>query len=128
MNVERLTVIAEWLEAGAKPRRFVKGGFNMSWFFGENNCGTTCCIGGAAQAFFGLRLPKFLAENRDPQKILGLTDMQADELFYELTWVQRNTFEQERAHAARCIRNLIATGKVDWKGTRISTSDTVRLS
>lgn len=77
MHVQRLTEIAEWLEAGA-PRKGYATGFNMQYGikidqnlanpqltqneFGEypiaqaeavlSTCGTTCCIAGAAVLFY----------------------------------------------------------------------------
>jgi hypothetical protein len=68
MNIERLTTIAEWLEAGAPERDGVKH-FDMSqgMMFVESvsqqeraditsekimACGTVCCIAGTACAFF----------------------------------------------------------------------------
>lgn len=141
MNIERLTEIAEWLERGAPERDGVKG-FYMPDFFsmstdvyydirsalrvGEVNradeifrgCGTTCCIAGAAIAFY--------AEH--PATVV--TSVYTDEIgkAAELLELDYNTaiklfapaFSMDKIHpawAARCVRKLIAVGVVDWLGT-----------
>lgn len=144
MNKERLTQIAEWLEEGAPIRGNVTG-FNMECFiteeYNENYqpCGTICCIGGAAVAFFGppelfqayakgdhVREPASYAAGR----YLDLSSDEATSLFYAsddfiggaLVW--REEREEDLLPdittdwAARCIRKFIETGDVDWMGTR----------
>lgn len=110
MNIERLTIIAEWLEAGAPEKGGVKG-FNMA---NLGRCGTVCCIAGTADVWWGDEGPAH--ENRYIcQNTLGLTNQQARKLFTPLGYTAG---ELSPEHAARCVRNLIATGEVDWSGTK----------
>lgn len=152
MNVQRLTKIAEWLEAGA-PHVGIVTGFDMQNFIregdaiGTNECGTSCCIAGAAVQFKQQRehrrryrntseLVGMLWENEKlrseygnssehheaaflARKDLGLTADQARKLFYgnykqRRCWRQIPLHEINAAWAARTIRHLIKTGKVDW--------------
>lgn len=125
MNITRLTTIAEWLEAGA-PHRDGVGGFDMRTFLNPlNDCGTTCCIAGAAIQFFGdqsarevLSRGRFVAPTATA--ILGLSEGSAKSLFFGFA-INGDIIDLREvtvAWAARCIRKLIATGVVDWEGTR----------
>lgn len=61
MNIDRLTKLAEWLEAGAKHERIhfdmTRGlAFKITEDFDPKkpaDCDTSCCIAGAAVQFFG---------------------------------------------------------------------------
>ncbi len=118
MNVERLTEIAEWLDQGA-PERVVEGGvihgFDMDHFLDKAaDCGTTCCIAGAAIAFNeGFHAASSWNADSSAQKILGLTNSQAMDLFFD-------GYDSTPQHAAVVIRHLIATGTVDWNATRVA--------
>lgn len=134
MNIDRLTTIAEWLEAGA-PHRDGVDGFDMSgWINREAACGTTCCIAGAAVEFFQCGL----LDHGDTyysagKRLLGLNGANAWNLFSP-TSSAASTWDIQKARAflsgitpawaARCIRKLIATGAVDWEGTRDSNATT----
>lgn len=121
MNVDKLTEIAEWLEAGAPERNGVVE-FDMRHFIEPNVhrlCGTTCCIAGAALQFEAAepyadtdevfeRL--FMTVGEAARYVLDLTNKQAE-------WLFHGRLGASPAWAARCIRKLIATGKVDWAGT-----------
>lgn len=133
MNKKRLTQLAEWLEAGA-PHEHVK--FNMSYYLLLTNaedqildpeesvlnaCGTVCCIAGSAAQFFGgeqlKRLTASEAELRVPgiaQKVLGLTRSKAQQLFVPDKLPVGGYSDIDPKSAAKVIRNLIKTGKVDW--------------
>jgi len=120
VNIERLTELAEWLESGA-PRKAGVDGFNMLHFRNESEyCGTTCCICGAAVTWW--YPPEKLLADRETlgfnwvqlgAKVLNLDIETAYQLFNPtdvfLSYITS-------AWAARCIRNLIATGRVDWLG------------
>lgn len=118
MNIDKLIEIAEWLEAGAPHYKGVDG-FDMQHFIQtEPSCGTTCCIAGAAVQFSlekpvedALDLVSHKSEVEDmAADILGIDSLVSGDLFY-------GEFDADPAWAARCIRNLIATGTVDWFGT-----------
>lgn len=123
MNVDRLTKIAEWLEAGAPHKKGVAK-FDMSDYVVNDSCGTVCCIAGAACQFFTKSRYKthqsFVEENAP--KILDLSEGEAEELFCAFDLQDEMGFvglsKITPAWAARCIRKLIATGEVDWRGTR----------
>lgn len=120
MDIERLNIIAEWLEAGA-PHKDGVDGFDMLSFIEETPCGTTCCIGGAAIQFFGDSDTSFPDDHA--QALLGLDSDVADMLFYGgMTWDGRGEAvpleDITPAWAARCIRKLMETGEVDWVGTQ----------
>lgn len=93
-------------------------------------CGAICCIAGAAV--------QFEQDSRSPSKalngvqrgtayddlaadILGITNRQAKMLFFaededgEQLW---DLSSITPAWAARCVRKLMETGEVDWRGTR----------
>lgn len=119
MNIERLNIIAEWLEAGA-PHKDGVDGFDMRDFINEYaECGTTCCIAGAAIQFFGGGdggMPEDKAT-----ALLDLDCTTASNLFYGGIMTVDGQVDLEDitpAWAARCIRKLIATGEVDWVGTQ----------
>jgi hypothetical protein len=106
MNVERLAAIAEWLEAGA-PERGGVGGFDMRYI--DGSCGTPCCIAGAALQWWGNGRIGISAQ------LLDLRDQQWADLCMPAGFFYRDITASQ---AARCIRKLIATGEVDWAGTR----------
>ncbi len=118
MNIKNLTKAVQWLEGDAKPvEGTIIGGFDMSVYFHDTPdeatpaCQTTCCIAGFIIANTIKRGEHF--DNGDnsyattAKKLYGLTDNQAFSLFHG---PRRAT----PAQAARCIRNLIDTGRVDW--------------
>lgn len=131
MNIDRLTEIADWLDQGAPEKAHVTK-FDMANFIEDagkpnSGCGTACCIAGAAiqfsraipfesysQAMESTDLDEGFVD--EAASILDLEIDQAEALFYA-----RNTGDLRSispAWAARCIRKLIATGEVDWVGTR----------
>lgn len=125
MNVERLTALAEWLEAGGKPNG-VKATFRMSTWFTPHafDCGTACCIAGSAVLKFGTadECSKLyngrLSPNWIPnaaKEVLGLDAVQATRLFVP-SFLDLGKIDA--AWAARTIRHLIDTGKVDWAITK----------
>jgi hypothetical protein len=143
MNIEKLERIASWLESGAPETNGITS-FNMGVFIApkvdedfEPRCGTQCCIAGAALQFeaevpYGRAFDVLYRFNRKPDEvameILGLSVSQAQDLFYAqaamdlipLSEDERDGDELDHvgpAWAARCIRNLMATGEVDWKAT-----------
>lgn len=134
MNIDRLTEIAEWLEAGA-PEKCNISGFNMNTFGEKSSCGTVCCIAGSANAFHFESIGEKwnVYDLDDPglaSTLLGLTEDQSYRLFYPESWAgnvgcrnpelkldwkgEQPWHNISPQHAARVIRNLIATGDVDW--------------
>lgn len=142
MNIDRLTKLAEWLEAGAPHERIrfdMREGiaFDPEQFSPRDlaNCGTSCCLAGAAVQFFGSAqrlsddgalwghfsgVPKLgWPDVRDEaMELLNLESPVADDLFQpigvadfddEYLW-----FFNDPARAAATVRKLIATGEVDW--------------
>lgn len=122
MNIENLTEIAEWLEASAPPQNG-SAGFCMNYFADETLCGTIHCICGAAVQFEAFR-QRVSAEDIEVLHggdiveagayLLGLSLKDAYSLFYPTNhpFVVYGRIPPE--YAARVIRNLMATGKVEW--------------
>jgi hypothetical protein len=82
MNIERLTAIAEWLEAGAPERDGVQY-FDMKWWNSDlksitGYCGTVCCIGGAASLWWST----CRYSDDHAAEALGLNYSTANQLFY----------------------------------------------
>lgn len=132
MNVELLTKVAEWLEAGAPHTVTPLGdiaGFNMNWVQREIDedyrpefmteflntpyaCGTVCCIAGYAAGLNGDRI-----DTEDfveyASHAFDLSRTEANRLcnpFYEVKDLEKVS----PAQAARVIRHLIKTGEVVW--------------
>lgn len=119
LNVPLLTMIAEWLEEGAMPRGNVAG-FSMRAFVDEDECGTACCIGGAAIAFTGLadKIEEMGGPLLAAASVLGIDDDEvAEELFLARYSGVEDLADIDPAWAARTIRRLIETGDVDWGAT-----------
>jgi hypothetical protein len=129
MHIERLDEIASWLEDGA-PHRGKVHEFNMVRFIKPiNECGTACCIAGVAVQFHRKKMRKKQYEDQfdgysnsipvfaKAKNLLGLTEDVADQLF-AMSNTEYFLEDVDPAWAARCIRNLIETGKVDWDSTR----------
>lgn len=146
MHTERLTTIAEWLEAGAKHERItfdMNSGIkledaDLSDPESVSSCGSSCCIAGAAVQFFDpasvlarAKVESVFAVDDDDRNftwgwvsehgrsLLGLDERTAEMLF--CPWRYSGEYETEYsdpAWAARTIRHLIATGEVDWNATR----------
>lgn len=120
LDVEKLTYVAEWLEAGA-PHKDGGMAFYMDVWYGEveegevfwepwiSNCGSVACIGGSLEQFFGVDYHK------EPEK-LGLTKAQVNDLFYP--WdsgnYQNGSKHLSPENCAEVIYHLIETGEVDW--------------
>lgn len=116
MNIENLALLAERLEALPSPE------FSMCHW----NCGTAACIGGWTERWW---------PEQDAYDALGLSDSyygEAKQLFFpnphrcsELAddngranalcdRIWNRTQRLLPTDAAKVVRNLIATGKVDW--------------
>ena len=133
LNVERLNELADYID-GTKhiqfdtafnqavckrtPRKPQKW-FNMSAWFQVvrrknragvyQECGTTGCIAGwARQLYAGGKGDAF----NTAKDLLGLTWDQADDLFYTRGIRRKSLVSPHRA--AKVLRRLAKTGKVDW--------------
>lgn len=142
LNLVRLEEIAAWLEAGAPHRAdpnqpdnedAIVSAFNMADFGcthdHDQGCGTACCIAGTANAFHFIRTAQpwdgdSLNNPALAIGLLGLTEDQAEALFYPFAWDgetgsreaigDTNWSRISPEHAARVIRHLMATGEVNW--------------
>lgn len=122
MNIERLTILAEWLEAGAPPRDGVEG-FDTRYFGSAFGYGEPkVCIAGAAAAFFGDRAV-MAEECRTKSKtsiagaLLGIEDERVQNRLFIFGVASLTPMKGEdvaREMAARTLRHLIATGEVVW--------------
>lgn len=101
-------------------------GFNMSRFASDSEadklnhkCKTTGCIAGWAIAltdpefFIGSIRYESPAPDQEAQDILKLTTLQAAELFYGSP-TGTDLHKVKPIQAARTIRHLLKTGKVEW--------------
>jgi len=114
MNKERLSIIADWLEAGGDNKDGY--GFNMDQWLAEGSvdytgskCGTAMCIGGAADTFFG---------EKDAES-LGLgsafdCETKANQLCNPINTATPWDKITPQA-AATVVRHLITFGVVDWR-------------
>lgn len=135
MNHDLLNRIAVWLEAGAPHETAPNGiGFNMvvayedsyeAWRDGKydtEDCGSACCIAGAAIQFAGLSVPHQSDQSdqlgpvyQKAAELLGLSMNEAIDLFFPDEdqfggcWVGITPQD-----AAKVIRHLQATGRTDW--------------
>lgn len=131
-GVAALTRVAEWLEAGAPHVAASKDrtidGFDMEYGVNEKDgCGTACCIAGAVYQFERLQgafnPSDFFAEVQ-PEAIKFLLvdpedEGQVDELkklFLPWDYFGYDSIEEfsEHGRAAKVVRNVLATGTVDW--------------
>jgi len=116
MNKERILDLADIIENDRLP--LVR--FDINWwarreYESPHECGTIACIAGyAVAAAYGNRIAKHFKTDvgGEARRILGLTVDEARELFSDgwRTLKPRPTNKQ----AARVLRHLAATGKVDW--------------
>jgi hypothetical protein len=121
---DRLIEVAEWLEAKTPSKAGVDG-FDMNSWVGHNECGTTCCIGGAVVQFDqAARGEKPIAAGH-PREIspdlenvyvdmgdyagdlCGLNPVEADVLF-------RENLQATATEAAETVRRYLDTGKLYW--------------
>lgn len=134
MNRERLTKLAQWLQAGA-PHKRVQFNMNLLGNFSDKEgnsrvapttpeCTAACCIAGAAAVFFGTTDEVTDAYRRGGEgwRVLGarLLEMDYDEackLFYpDSKWpcIGPGYEEIKPEDAAKVIHHLLETGLVDW--------------
>lgn len=129
MNIERILQLADYIEY--HPEKF-----NMSEWMSENirmldveaeelyhMCGTSACIAGHAVAMFrpDINLKEFCDFAGEGKSILGLDDL--DGAYYILFNPSKaahgiDVKDVTNLHAAKCLRHLAATGKVDWIATK----------
>lgn len=120
MNIERLKILADVVEGGLPEITF-----NMQEWLSEGGCGTVACIAG----FAWMVMPQAEMEAIDAEGVsdiaaawLGLDEETANALFVPIS--EKDVFswmsyaQISRGMAARSIRILVETGKVDWKRAR----------
>lgn len=115
MNVELLTKIAEWLEAGGREADFGYR-FNMAHYYEDArpNCGAACCIAGAALELSGR--PERGGDEMTEDlagRLLGLAPDVAGSLFFAFG-CPISIKNISPGDAARVVRHLIDTGVVKW--------------
>jgi len=114
MNKERLSIIADWLEAGGDNKDGY--GFNMEHWLTEgvtdytgSKCGTAMCIGGAADTLFGGHMAESLGLGSAYEE-----GTKADQLCHPrdigILWYMITP-----QAAATVVRHLITFGVVDWR-------------
>lgn len=109
LNKKYIRQVADEIEAMPHARidgfRPSKSGFNMSrWHDRSLDCGTVCCIGGHICP---------AGEYEDVAGKLGISKEAANNLCYP--YVLGDDWSSiQPAVAARVLRNLADTGKVDW--------------
>ena len=106
MRVDRLEIIRD--RVLAEPEKL-----DMSSY----HCGTSHCIAGWATWLFAEGDARLAESPEMAQELLGLTNDQADNLFYPPAWQLAGKFWEEitAPHAAKVIDHLISTGEVDWR-------------
>lgn len=119
----RLEYIAQWLEAGGEAREGIAK-FCMPRWHARTDCGTTCCIGGAACMFFPFQGMWENGTSNDAAEIVGMDLNAAYRLFFPGSDSCSHgnpchpAIMASPAWAARCIRKYQREGIVDWEGTR----------
>lgn len=127
MNIANINRLADYLDA---LNEAAPGRFNMNQWYAEHPCGTVGCIAGHAMVLLD---PKGAIWGWKPSHAaahLGLDiasspkhDDIAEELFapdeVDLKEACGHDYRSIRAnHAAKVLRHLAATGKVDWSVLR----------
>lgn len=121
MNIERLKILADAVEGGLPEVKFDM----QEWLAEGRSCGTVACIAG----FAWMVMPQAELEAIDAEGVgdiaaawLGLDTETAKALFVPAS--EGDVFggisyaQISRGMAARSIRILAETGKVDWKRAR----------
>ena len=108
LNVEEILKTADMIE---KSETYDQGIWFRSWPNPDKNwCGTPACIAGHVAVANGYNANPENRTTKDvaafAQCVLGLDDHQASALFAGVSATNER--------AARTLRNLAATGKVDW--------------
>ena len=96
-NLRNAYAVEGYDSDGSKPKKF---GFNMSDWHTHYECGTVCCIGGAAELFSGITI----REREDPNLYV---------LFYPndiIVWERVSV-----AQAAIALRNYLRDGTANWR-------------
>lgn len=118
MNIENIHRLADYLDTlnEVAPARF-----NMNQWYAEHPCGTIGCIAGHAMVLLDPRGAQWNWKPYNAAEHLGLVCNQLErsvELFTPDEDILRECgldYRGVRAnHAAKVLRHLAATGKVDW--------------
>lgn len=122
MNKELILRVADAIENAELAPQGI--GFNMETYKGSSriwpdksghNCATVACIAGWTN--FLVKDSASFYSAISARLFLGLSTAQADELFEPIDTVENMGLalhDITPKQAVRCLRNLAATGKVDW--------------
>jgi hypothetical protein len=111
MNAERVLQLADFIEVARDNLSF-----DMRTFGRDTACGTACCIAGFACVAFeeaaASNLTWMSGVSSTARDLLGLDPDQATELFLPTC---EEWYDCTPATAASLLRDLAATGIVDWE-------------
>lgn len=123
MNISNILKVADAIEQASVPGL----GFNMNQVLCEahpenpdhtgRHCGTVGCIAGWAfvLATGQMEQGRYGAAKAMARNWLGLSERDAERLFYPDFGLEVSYRSITQPQAARALRNLAITGKVDWE-------------
>lgn len=110
-NYAIMQELLAWLDTGGDD--LLRFDYNYWLVKPEGTCSTAACIGGwLAWRIWGDDIENY-AHERDLPDRLGISEKLAYDLFYGGLSRKSHPIASSPI-AARCVRNLLATGEVDW--------------